>query len=211
MGHAADLAEVLGALRQEASAAAPSANLFTPAASAVLSHAAAVGESLIAAKSHSQRCGGRRRPGRGAGTGAGAAPQYRRSAPLPLQRQRAPLLVAAPCTLLPPACAAFASDNSAASCPHPPHPHPTLLHTQVLGEQPDPPPHTHTYAPRPALTVPPPTFLSAAHFCRSWENNLIPYLAAGLFGGDKGPATLATHALHRWALRHMGEPPVVRV
>ncbi len=63
VGHAADHAEVLAALRQEATAAAPSANLFTPAAGAVLGHVAAVGESLIVAKSHSQRCGG---GGRGA-------------------------------------------------------------------------------------------------------------------------------------------------
>ena len=45
--------------------------------------------------------------------------------------------------------------------------------------------------------------------CSSWENHCIPYLAPGLFNGDKGPATVAAHALHHWALRHMGEPPVV--
>jgi hypothetical protein len=43
---------------------------------------------------------------------------------------------------------------------------------------------------------------------RAWENHVVPYLAA-LFGGDKGPATQAAHALHQWALHHMGEPPVV--
>jgi hypothetical protein len=47
-----------------------------------------------------------------------------------------------------------------------------------------------------------------AWYCRSWENNLVQYLAA-LFTGDKGPATLAAHGLHRWALRHMGEEPMV--
>lgn len=36
----------------------------------------------------------------------------------------------------------------------------------------------------------------------------MPYLV-GLFGGDKNPAVVTSHALHRWALRHMGEPPVV--
>lgn len=55
VGHAADAGEVLGALRQEAAAAAPSAQLDTPQAAAVLAHVAAVGESLITAKSHSQR------------------------------------------------------------------------------------------------------------------------------------------------------------
>jgi hypothetical protein len=55
VGHAADAAEVLGELRQEAALAAPSANLDTPQAAAVLAHVAAVGESLIRAKSHSQR------------------------------------------------------------------------------------------------------------------------------------------------------------
>ena len=43
---------------------------------------------------------------------------------------------------------------------------------------------------------------------RSWENNMVPYLALA-FGGDKGPATVTAHAMHHWALRHMGEPPVV--
>ncbi|KAI7836488.1 hypothetical protein COHA_009640 [Chlorella ohadii] len=96
VGHAADLAEVSAALRQEASAAAPSANLFTAEAGAILAHAAAVGESLIRAKLHATR---------------------------------------------------------------------------------------------------------------TWENQLVPYLV-GLFGGDKNPAVVTAHALHRWALRHMGEPPV---
>ncbi len=36
----------------------------------------------------------------------------------------------------------------------------------------------------------------------------MPYLV-GLFGGDKNPAVVTAHELHRWALRHMGEPPVV--
>lgn len=36
----------------------------------------------------------------------------------------------------------------------------------------------------------------------------MPYLSP-VFGGDKGPATVTAHALHHWALRHMGEPPVV--
>lgn len=44
--------------------------------------------------------------------------------------------------------------------------------------------------------------------CSTWENQLVPYLV-GLFGGDKNPAVVTSHALHRWALRHMGEPPVV--
>ncbi|PRW20411.1 elongation factor EF-3 isoform B [Chlorella sorokiniana] len=96
VGHAADLAEVSAALRQEATAAAPSANLFSPEAGAILAHAAAVGESLIRAKLHATR---------------------------------------------------------------------------------------------------------------TWENQLVPYLV-GLFAGDKNPAVVASHALHRWALRHMGEPPV---
>jgi len=55
VGHAADKAEVLAALRAECATAAPSANLFSPEAAAVLDHVAAVGESLITAKSHSNR------------------------------------------------------------------------------------------------------------------------------------------------------------
>lgn len=55
MGHAADLAEVAAALRAEAAAAAPSADLAAPLAASTLAHAAAVGESLILAKSHSAR------------------------------------------------------------------------------------------------------------------------------------------------------------
>ena len=55
MGHAADEAEVAAAVLAEAAAAAPSADLGTPLAAAVLKHTAAVGESLILAKSHSTR------------------------------------------------------------------------------------------------------------------------------------------------------------
>jgi hypothetical protein len=58
VGHAADAAEVLGALRQQAAAAAPAANLNGPLAAPVLAHVAAVGESLITAKLHSTRCVG---------------------------------------------------------------------------------------------------------------------------------------------------------
>ncbi|KAL4853476.1 Elongation factor 3 [Chlorella vulgaris] len=46
-----------------------------------------------------------------------------------------------------------------------------------------------------------------SHSVRFWESHVVPYLAP-VFGGDKGPATVAAHALHQWALRHMGEPPV---
>lgn len=97
VGHAAEVSEVLAALRTEAAAASPSAKLDTPAAASVLMHVAYVGQSLIQAKSHSSR---------------------------------------------------------------------------------------------------------------SWENHIICYLAPCLFNGDKNPAIVTAHALHHWALRHMGEPPV---
>lgn len=139
-------------MRQEAAAAAPSADLACAPAAAVLAHVAAVGESLILAKAHSTRwvavlkgwmAGGWCNAwlclyAGAAGTGEGAG--------------------------------VFVGGNLYVNCHH-----------------------------LPCITCLP---------CSSWENNLIPYLAP-MFGGDKGPATVTSHGLHHWALRHMGEPPVV--
>lgn len=104
VGHAADAAEVTAALRAEVAAAAPpGTDLDCQLAVLVLAHVAAVGQSLITAKSHSVRWvlvagGGRGQGGLDRHIHFEGAPQHR-CTPHPIV-PRLPLTCTAPCTAL---------------------------------------------------------------------------------------------------------------